>query len=185
MPVSDHLRLPTDTGKADRAPALVAVVDQVSAMRAAAPRGGRRGRGRLRRTQVQGSETAGAHQENRAHRGLDLRAFPGGPGDVRGGQPESCHLPGCRKGRRPAHGQDAAGGDGPCLRRHVVAAAEGDGDVLSVHEDVSERLEVGDPDVVAPGTGRAPDLGDDPFGRRARRVGRRRRGSSGRDCRAT
>jgi hypothetical protein len=42
-----------------------------------------------------------------------------------------------------------------------VAEAERDGDVLRVHEDIDERLQVGDAKGVPPRAGQAPELCDD------------------------
>ncbi len=41
-----------------------------------------------------------------------------------------------------------AGGDGRCVGRHVEPAAERNGDVLAMHQDVGERLQAGDAEVV-------------------------------------
>jgi hypothetical protein len=51
---------------------------------------------------------------------------------------------------------------GSCgLRWHGVAAAERDGEVLGVDEDVDQRFPVGDPEVVPPRPGHGTDGGND------------------------
>ena len=73
---------------------------------------------------------------------LDLQALPGRPGVVGGDEPESAQPPLGVEG--PAHGPDPGGGGGCSLYWHGPGAAEWDGDVLTVYEDVDQRLEVCD-----------------------------------------
>ena len=112
--------------------------------------------GELRR----GGKAPGGQQEDGADRSLDLRAVAGGPDDVGGGDLEPLHSAAGRE-RRPAHGPYPGDGSSCGLRWHGAAAAERDGDVLGMDEDVDQRLPVGDPEVVPPRPGHGTDGGDD------------------------
>ena len=67
---------------------------------------------------------------------------PGLPGLIGSGQAEPGQLPLGVEG--PSHGPGAGGGGRRGRRGYGPGAVQREGDVLAVHEDVDERLEVGD-----------------------------------------